>query len=701
MDRKDDIQTRSCKRILVILLGVCLFASDVPAVLSQKNMHEMDSLQQVLSQSADPKQKISILSLLSDLSQESPIRLDFLKQQLNIALQIDSIEAIYASLGGLVEHYYNLSGGRDSMIYWIGKIDSLILIQKEYPDVFYEAKSLLAQSLLWDKNYEMALDEATKLYRLVEKHKSPYGVARCTETLGLIYQRIRHDDEAIEAFDDALKQILSIGKKDYSLIRLASYQAESAVRTTQFEWAEKILQRYKFFIDEQAKLNEKVGDVCLVEREYWLLYSFYTSLYLKENKMDKAKEALDMAAKYNGNILVEGDYALNTYLAVKARYYEQIGNHTLALHYLDEVLKTERLPEDLKMKADILNYLGRYKEALVLCDELYDIALQENNETFFRQINQLRAFHELREKEKKEHELLLSNQRMGHQKKQLVFSVSLSLVLLVVFYVLFKYYKRTRQLKNELLHEKDALLESESNLLKEKKSAENASLMKSAFLANMSHEIRTPLNAIVGFSGLLVEPSVDAEEREEYIHIIKNNTDLLLNLLNDVLDLSRIEAGDMTFNIKKYQLKECCQMALDSVRHRVSGSVKLTFTPSSENVIISTDTLRLQQQLTNLLTNAAKFTQQGEINLSYRLEPEDNKVRIAVTDTGCGIPLEKQKDVFKRFEKLDDYKPGAGLGLSICSIIAERLGGTVFVDPDYVGGARFVLVYPCEVIEED
>lgn len=142
-------------------------------------------------------------------------------------------------------------------------------------------------------------------------------------------------------------------------------------------------------------------------------------------------------------------------------------------------------------------------------------------------------------------------------------------------------------------------------------------------------------------------------------------------------------------------------MALDSVRHRVSGSVKLTFTPSSENVIISTDTLRLQQQLTNLLTNAAKFTQQGEINLSYRLEPEDNKVRIAVTDTGCGIPLEKQKDVFKRFEKLDDYKPGAGLGLSICSIIAERLGGTVFVDPDYVGGARFVLVYPCEVIEED
>ncbi|CAK7081552.1 MAG: Sensor histidine kinase RcsC [Parabacteroides sp.] len=698
MNWKDGIQTRRCKRILVILLGLCLLASDAPAVLSQKNIHEIDSLQQVLSRSADPKQKISILSLLSDLSQESPIRLDFLKQQLNIALRIDSVEAIYASLGGLVEYYYNLSGGRDSMIYWIGKIDSLILIRKEYPDVFYEAKSLLAQSLLWDKNYEMALDEATKLYRLVEKHKSPYGMARCTETLGLIYQRIRHDDEAIDAFDDALKQILSIGKKDYSLIRLASYQAESAVRTTQFEWAEKILQRYRFFIDEQAKLNEQVGDICLVEREYWLLYSFYTSLYLKENKMDKAKEALDMATKYNGNILIEGDYALNTYLAVKARYYEQIGNHTLALHYLDEVLRTERLPEDLRMKADILNHLGRYREALVLCDELYDIALQENNETFFRQINQLRAFHELREKEKKEHELQLSNQRMEHQKKQLVFSVSLSLVLLIVFYVLLRYYKRTRQLKNELLHEKDALLESESNLLKEKKSAENASLMKSAFLANMSHEIRTPLNAIVGFSGLLVEPSVEAEEREEYIHIIKNNTDLLLNLLNDVLDLSRIEAGDMTFNIKKYQLKECCQMALDSVRHRVSGSVKLTFTPSPENIIISTDTLRLQQQLTNLLTNAAKFTQQGEINLSYRLEPEGNKVRIAVTDTGCGIPLEKQKDVFKRFEKLDDYKPGAGLGLSICSIIADRLGGTIFVDSEYVDGARFVLVYPCEVV---
>ena len=253
-------------------------------------------------------------------------------------------------------------------------------------------------------------------------------------------------------------------------------------------------------------------------------------------------------------------------------------------------------------------------------------------------------------------------------KTEVQFILLTFLVLIGGLMIALYYYYRTKILKNrlerttkQLREDKKKLEASEIELRDAKERAEEANQLKSAFVSNMSHEIRTPLNAIVGFSSLLVEPSTDAKEREEYSSIIRNNTDLMLNLVNDVLDLSRMETGDLHFNIKDYPLLECCQMALESVRYRMPDGVKLTFSPAGEPIVVHVDNLRLQQLLTNLLTNAAKFTEKGEINLSFQLAPDREKVYIAVTDTGAGIPLEKQAAVFNRFEMLDDYKPGAGL----------------------------------------
>ena len=289
-------------------------------------------------------------------------------------------------------------------------------------------------------------------------------------------------------------------------------------------------------------------------------------------------------------------------------------------------------------------------------------------------------------------------------KTEVQFILLTFLVLIGGLMIALYYYYRTKILKNrlerttkQLREDKKKLEASEIELRDAKERAEEANQLKSAFVSNMSHEIRTPLNAIVGFSSLLVEPSTDAKEREEYSSIIRNNTDLMLNLVNDVLDLSRMETGDLHFNIKDYPLLECCQMALESVRYRMPDGVKLTFSPAGEPIVVHVDNLRLQQLLTNLLTNAAKFTEKGEINLSFQLAPDREKVYIAVTDTGAGIPLEKQAAVFNRFEKLDDYKPGAGLGLSICLLIAERLNGSLSIDSSYTDGARFVLILSCEI----
>lgn len=698
---------RRNNRIRKWLIGwtVCawlLFPVAMQASVDTLSAVELDSLKQVLVVSKEPSLRIPALSRLAMLHMQKPEEISYLVQLYREAQKADSIPAVYGALRHLSRFYYNLYGKRDSILYWGGLIDSIAKARGEYPNELFDVQCYSCQDLLWSKDYEMALNEAMEIYQEASRRKHTYGMVRCSESLGLIYQAIRRDSNAIVAFQEGLDLIdgLEVANKVETQVRVTSYQAECALRLNRLELVDTILTRYEHFIRKQEQLNKVAANRVPVGREYWLLYSFYGDMYVRAGQPEKAKAALEKASLYFGDTEVEQDYAEKVYLSAWARYYRLVGNVPLALQYLDRLLELEQLPEELQLKAEILEEEGRVSEALDLYEKILSILSRRNDETFFRQISQLQALHELHEKETQLRELEINDRRMWQKQSQLVFSLAVALVLLLTLYILFVYYRRTRRLQQELMHEKESLLASEKKLLRAKERAEEASRMKSAFLANMSHEIRTPLNAIVGFSGLLCEPSTSSEEREEYTAIIHNNTELLLNLVNDVLDLSRMESGDMNFRLAPYDLGNCCQRALDSVRHRIPAGVKLTFSPAPQPVVICTDRLRLQQLLTNLLTNAAKFTTEGEINLAYRVLPDAGLVEIAVTDTGCGIPLEKQAHVFKRFEKLDDYKPGAGLGLSICRVIADRLGGKVSIDASYTAGARFIFVHPYETSGE-
>ena len=263
-------------------------------------------------------------------------------------------------------------------------------------------------------------------------------------------------------------------------------------------------------------------------------------------------------------------------------------------------------------------------------------------------------------------------------------------VLLSGLFVSLYFYYHTKKLKDELQ-------ESESALREAKDRAEESSRLKSAFLANMRHEIRTPLNAIVGFSDVLASGGTSVDEQQGYVDIIKTNSDLLLRLINDILDVSRLEADRVTFTIEKCDVVPLCQQVLASVSQARKSENEFIFECDRESVDLRTDTQRLQQVIINLLSNADKFTRNGKITLKLEVDDEKRVATFSVSDTGTGIPLEKQKQVFERFEKLNEYVQGTGLGLSICKLTVEKWGGEIWVDSGYTDGARFVFTHPFEI----
>ena len=236
------------------------------------------------------------------------------------------------------------------------------------------------------------------------------------------------------------------------------------------------------------------------------------------------------------------------------------------------------------------------------------------------------------------------------------------------------------------------LKETEQKLIIARDKAEELDRLKSAFLANMSHEIRTPLNAIVGFSSLLAETD-SRSERQEYIKIVQENNELLLQLISDILDLSKIEAGTFNFVYTNVDVNETCTEIIKSMSMKVGKGIELIFEEPFPECYIYTDKNRFTQVISNFINNALKFTQQGSITLGYE-QVSHQKIKFYVRDTGMGIPEEKQKSVFERFVKLNTFVQGTGLGLSICKSIVSQMGGEIGVDSAEGIGSCFWFTHP-------
>lgn len=673
----------------ILLIGIFSFKLAAQNAVSRA---KADSLERLLEHFKSPEKQLPILKQQVALYWQLPEEVFCLRRLIDVATRTDSTDVAYAAMGGLARYYYNI-GQSDSLKYWAARIDSLAEVKGDCPDALFACGSLICQDYLWAGNYEMAMNEAIRQLQLAKKRKQPYGLARINRDLGMIYQTINRDSDAVVAFREGWKWMKDNMSKPTFKVMYLSDMLVSTIRMDLFDESARLLGTYEKIIDELDRLCEVEGRIFPVDRHRWLIHLYYAELYLRKNQPQKAWDHLKKTFRFDAGA-PGNQYVKFRNDRVFALYYHQVGQEALALEAVNKALCMEKRPELFKLKIDILRALGRSKEAI----EVYKATLALNkaieDNAFSRQITQLRTLNDLNGMEKQTLELAYQTEQISLKQRQLAVAILFIVVLLVLLSVLIRYYRRATRLKNELLKEKNSLVESEKALRLMTEKAEQANQVKTSFISNISHEVRTPLNAIVGFSELLLDSSQTGADRAEFAATINKSSELLLNLINDVLDLSRLESGRFKFMSEPVELVACGWKVLDSMVHRVAKDVRLTFSAPVDSFELYTDRMRLQQLLSNLLSNAAKFTKEGEINLAFAIEEEDNRVVFSVTDTGCGIPLDKQDQIFERFEKLDEFQQGTGLGLSICQIIATQLKGMIFIDSSYVGGARFVFIHP-------
>lgn len=323
---------------------------------------------------------------------------------------------------------------------------------------------------------------------------------------------------------------------------------------------------------------------------------------------------------------------------------------------------------ELKMKNQ------QYEEAAKLYKEIEVQSDSSSDEINSRKVMDLRKVYSI-------DELEIANSQQQNHMLVMILIILLVFIIIAAFCV---YFIRKEQKK---------LIQSQQNLLEAQKAAEKSTQNKSLFISNMSHEIRTPLNALSGFSEVLTTPGIDEETRKQCYEIIQLNSKLLINLLNDVVDITCLDVTNMNFSIKKCDAVSLCEGVVQTVEGVKQTQAALIFETALPALEIETDTFRLHQVLINILINATKFTKEGSITLRLELDTED-VAKFSVTDTGCGIPLEKQPSIFGRFERVDEKSQGTGIGLSICQLIINRLGGEIWIDPEYTEGSRFVFTHP-------
>lgn len=573
---------------------------------------------------------------------------------------------------------YDDSISIDSVIAWS---EQLLPTQQSNEDrtTYFLLQLQLANAYTLRGDISLATNRAQLMYEEAKATDYQFGMVVANQAIGDAYNTIANmGDKALESYQDALTELSNISDQHPYRAQLLLKMSNVLQRKGRLEEAEKILEELEKILYQEPDYPTDFF-FCIEKTNFAISHGHLSQDYLDEaniwlHKMDSIYQ-LHPEKFYRFHL----DYTTAAYYRAMGNWDKQYWKQALDIYsklqaeYSGNKRSTYYRWTSLE-KIYLCKIQGMAMEACRIYQELYPPIDTLASQSYIRQINTIKAKYQVDKAE------TASN----NEYNKIITSILVGTMALVTLFVLLAILLKRQREKVKL---------STQKLATSRINAENAMRAKSVFLSNMSHEIRTPLNALSGFSSLLTEEGLDDETRRQCNEVIQQNSELLLKLINDVIDLSSLEFGKLQFCIAQHDAVSICRNVIDTVNKVKQTQAELTFTTELEEMPIETDDSRLQQVLINLLINATKFTPQGSIVLKLEKETDDT-VLFTVTDTGCGIPKDKQANIFQRFEKLNENAQGSGLGLSICQLIIEHIGGQIWIDSEYAEGSRFCFTHP-------
>lgn len=548
-----------------------------------------------------------------------------------------------------------------------GLLSQLDESQRYY--TYFELERILIKSSLFRGEIRMAIAQSDQMYSKARALAYPFGNALALNAMGEVYSYTGRLREAGAAYEESLRLLDGMDGEDVHIRMLLVELIDYNLRIRNVNGASRYLARLNLYPEDRLSPLELV-----------MRHISNASCQLFKGDLKAASHCLVQIGQLEAQLIPEIRQYL---LIIDARYLVATGAHEAALTAYNDFLQTEYArinhniyKEALLEKADLLVKMGNKEEAYGQYGKVFSYIKTSFEKNYPKEIDRLCTRFQA-------DQLAYQNERDRIVSMRFYLAGIIVSVLFLIFLLVLGWKKIFRLKRSQMRQE----------AMKEK--AVQAIQRKNMFLSNMSHEVRTPLNAIVGFSAVLTDEdeSFDDESRREFSEIIKVNSFQLLKLINDILDFSDFENDNITFNIRTHDAVKLCNEVVETVMASRKLEVEMRFDTDLSVLMLDTDDARLRQVLINLLVNAAKFTEQGSIVLELKMADADTAL-FSVTDTGCGIPPEKQHLIFERFEKLNDFVQGSGLGLSICQLIVKYMNGKLWVDSGYTRGARFCFTHP-------
>ncbi|ALO14933.1 Autoinducer 2 sensor kinase/phosphatase LuxQ [Salinivirga cyanobacteriivorans] len=695
--------------LLLILSGTVLFA--------QQN--NIDSLQQLLKKETSVETRIDALNRLALI-----LRRSYPDSALKYGEQANKIALKTGDSSRLAENHKNIGN-----IYYIkNQLDTAIKHFEQAMEIFEKKKDTLGLAKIYNNlgvvnrvkgNYLKTL----KYYqKSLEKRKllgDKEGMGKTYNNIGNLYFSLEDLDLAMEYYQKSL-----VTRKQYNdslgmggclnsmgLIQLEKAQYDSAIIMLQ-----QAMEIYKRYNDRQgiAHCQSSIGLAYMNLNQYKVASQYFVrALNIYEDlgsKLNIARTLIEIAETYNKQTEYEKAAELAARGLSIALEAETIGQAKNAYNQLATAYEGQKKP------TKALHY---YKKFIEVKDSLFSIEKMREIESIEKkyQIENQRL-----EIENLENENMLNQVKLKQIRSQQIFTIIAFLIaigFIIFLLVTRKKLKRknvtifeqnkeiTRQknmLENHRKHLEEVVQERTKDLRNAKEKAEESDRLKSAFLANMSHEIRTPMNAIVGFTELLNYTSPTTEEAQTYRKLIEENSNLLLHLIDDIIDIAKIEAGELKVQLKETRLNKIIDNTIKVFNNKKKQigkahiKIEKNTDPNLENPLLQTDPFRLQQIISNLLDNAIKFTEEGHIEIGFHMADEENRLVVYIKDTGIGMTKEQKQFIFQRFGKVEErtkklYR-GAGLGLAISKNLTEMLGGRIRVESEFGEGSTFLVELP-------